>query len=138
MNKKRKKFDLQISENKSLRQMWFILGIIATGLGVAGYILPVMPGTTFMIVALYCFARSSERWHNWLLTNKYFGKTISDFKAGKGMSIRAKITALICIIGSISISMYFASNVYVTWFLIICGIIAVTVVLRQKTKLAKK
>lgn len=138
MKNKRKKFDLQITENKSLRQMWLVLGLIATGLGVAGYILPVMPGTTFMIIALYCFARSSEKWHNWLLTNKYFGKTISDFKSGKGMSVRAKITALLCIIGSISISMYFASNIYVTWFLIICAAIAITVVLRQKTKLAKK
>jgi hypothetical protein len=135
---KRKKFDLQITENKNLRQMWFVLGIIATGLGVAGYILPVMPGTTFMIVALYCFARSSKKWHDWLLTNKYFGQTISDFKAGKGMSVRAKGTALICIISSISISMYFASNIYVTWFLIVCGATAITIVLRQKTKLAKR
>lgn len=132
---KKKKFDLQITENKNLRQMWFVLGIIATGLGVAGYILPVMPGTTFMIIALYCFARSSKKWHDWLLNNKYFGKIISDFKAGKGMSIKAKITALICIIGSIGISMYFASNLYVTWFLIVCGATAITIVLWQKTKL---
>jgi uncharacterized membrane protein YbaN (DUF454 family) len=136
--KKKDKFDIQISEVKGLRQMWFVLGIIAVGLGVAGYILPVMPGTTFMIIALYCFARSNKKWYQWLLTNKYFGKTISDFKAGKGMSVKTKITALVCIIGSISISIYFASNTYVTVFLLICAAIAITVVLRQKTKLAKK
>ena len=136
--KKKDKFDIQISEVKGLRQMWFVLGVIAVGLGVAGYILPVMPGTTFMIIALYCFARSNKKWYQWLLTNKYFGKTISDFKAGKGMSVKAKITALVCIIGSISISMFFASNIYVTVFLLICAAIAITVVLRQKTKLAKK
>ena len=135
---KKNKFDIQISEVKGLRQMWFVLGVIAVGLGVAGYILPVMPGTTFMIIALYCFARSNKKWYQWLLTNKYFGETISDFKAGKGMSVRAKITALVCIIGSISISIYFASNTYVTVFLLTCAAIAITAVLRQKTKLAKK
>lgn len=131
---KNKKFDLQIVENKSLRHMWLILGLISTGLGVAGYILPIMPGTTFIIIALYCFARSNKNWYNWLLTNKYFGKAITDFKNGKGMSLKAKITALATIVGSISMSMYFASNIYVQIFLIICGLTAVGCVLWQKTK----
>lgn len=128
------KFDLQISEQKGIKQIWFILGIILTGLGIAGYILPVMPGTTFIILALYCFARSNEKWYNWLLNNKYFGKTLQDFKQGKGMSLKAKITALVCIIGSISISMFFASNIYVQIFLVVCAIVAILCVLWQKTK----
>lgn len=128
------KFDLQISEQKGIKQIWFVLGIILTGLGIAGYILPIMPGTTFIILALYCFARSNEKWYNWLLTNKYFGQTLHDFKQGKGMSLKAKITALACIIGSISISMYFASNIFVDIFLVVCAIVAIMCVLWQKTK----
>lgn len=128
------KFDLQISEQKGIRHIWFILGVILTGLGIAGYILPVMPGTTFIILALYCFARSNEKWYTWLLTNKYFGKTLQDFKQGRGMSFKAKTLAFICIITSISISLYFASNIYVQLFLVICGIIAIMCVLWQKTK----
>ncbi len=125
---------LKISKNSSIRQMWFVLGVIATGLGIAGYILPVMPGTTFILLAAYCFARSNEKWYFWLLNNKHFGQTIRDFQDGKGMSLKAKITAISMIVISIGISMYFASNIYVTWFLIICGIIAVSCVLYQKTK----
>jgi len=133
------KKQLKISKNAGIRQLWFILGIISTGLGIAGYILPVMPGTTFILLAAYCFARSNEKWYNWLLNNKHFGQTIKDFQAGRGMSFRAKITALVMIVGSISISMYFASNIYVIWFLILCGIIAISCILFQKTKkLAKK
>jgi uncharacterized membrane protein YbaN (DUF454 family) len=128
------KFDLQISEQKGIKQIWFVLGIILTGLGIAGYILPVMPGTTFIILALYCFARSNEKWYNWLLNNKYFGKTLKDFKQGKGMSLKAKITALICVVGSISISMFFASNIYVQIFLVVCGLAATICILWQKTK----
>ena len=128
------KNEMKIIENKSLRQMWFILGLISTGLGVAGYILPVMPGTTFILIATYCFARSSEKWYNKLINNKYFGQTIKDFKSGKGMSLKAKISAFICIIGSISISLYFASNIYVRSFLLICGLVSIICVLYQKTK----
>jgi uncharacterized membrane protein YbaN (DUF454 family) len=130
----KKTFDVQVSEIKSLRTMWFILGIIATGLGIAGYILPIMPGTTFIIIALYCFARSNEKWYNKLLNNKYFGKTLRDFKAGKGMSLKSKILASLVVVGSISISMFFATNVYVQIFLVICGIVAIMCILWQKTK----
>jgi uncharacterized membrane protein YbaN (DUF454 family) len=129
-----KKSDINISTNPALKQMWFVLGLISTGLGVAGYILPVMPGTTFILIAAFCFARSSETWHNKLLNNKYVGPTIKDFKAGKGMSLKAKITALVCISLSISVSMYFATNDYVRIFLVICCIIAAACVLLQKTK----
>jgi uncharacterized membrane protein YbaN (DUF454 family) len=131
---KKKNKDLKIANNLAIRQIWFVCGIICTGLGIAGYILPVMPGTTFILIALFCFARSSERWHNWLLENKYFGQTIKDFKAGKGMSLKAKISAIICIVLSIGISMYFATNDYVRIFLIVCFVIATMCVLYQKTK----
>ncbi len=134
--KKRKKgnFDIQVSKISGVRHMWFILGLISVGLGIAGYILPVMPGTTFMVIALYCFARSNKQWYNWLLTNKYFGKTIKDFKAGKGMSLKAKITALVFIVASITVSMLYATNFYVQIFLATCFVIAVSCILLQKTK----
>jgi uncharacterized membrane protein YbaN (DUF454 family) len=131
---KKKNKDLKLANNPAIRQIWFVCGIICTGLGIAGYILPVMPGTTFILIALFCFARSSEKWHNWLLENKYFGQTIKDFKAGKGMSLKAKISAITCIFLSIGISMYFATNDYVRIFLIVCCVIATMCVLYQKTK----
>lgn len=126
--------DLNISNNKAIRQIWLVCGVICVGLGIIGYMLPVMPGTTFMIIALYCFTKSSEKWHSWMLNNKYFGKTLRDFKAGKGMSKRAKITAVISIFISISISMYFATNFYVQMFLLFCYIFATITVILQKTK----
>ena len=128
---------IKITQNEPLRQMWFILGLIATGLGIAGYILPVMPGTTFILIAAYCFARSNEIWYNKLLNNKWFGPTIKDFYAGKGMSLKAKWTACIMISLSIGISLYFATNEYVQIFLIVCGIVGFSAVFFQKTKKLK-
>jgi len=129
--------DTNLINNKALRQIWFVCGLICVGLGIIGYILPVMPGTTFMIIALYCFAKSNERWHRWMLNNKYFGQTLRDFKAGKGMSLTAKITAYTSIFVSIAISMFFASNFYVRVFLIFCFVFATTCVVLQKTKKTK-
>lgn len=128
------KNEINITSNSTLRQIWFVCGLISTGLGIAGYILPVMPGTTFILIALYCFARSNEKWYYKLLNNKYFGKTIRDFKEGKGMSLRAKITAVTFITASIGISTYFASNIYVTIFLLLCWLAGIICVLKQKTK----
>lgn len=125
---------LKIEQNEPLRQMWFVLGLIATGLGIAGYILPVMPGTTFILIAAYCFARSNEKWYNKLLSSKWFGQTIKDFYAGKGMSLKAKWTAYIMITTSIAISLYFATNTYVQIFLIVCAIVGLSAVFFQKTK----
>ena len=124
----------KIEQNSALRQMWFVLGVISTGLGIIGYILPVMPGTTFILLAAFCFAKSNEKWYNKLLNNKYFGPIIRDFREGKGMSLKAKITAITFISSSIGISLYFASNNYVRIFLIVCFFVAIICVLKQKTK----
>jgi uncharacterized membrane protein YbaN (DUF454 family) len=125
---------MKISKNPIIKHTWFFAGMFSLGLAIMGYILPVMPGTIFVLISAYCFARSNEKWYAKLLNNKYFGQTIKDFQAGKGMSLKSKITAISMIVVSISISLYFASNVYVQIFLIICLIIAVGCILWQKTK----
>jgi uncharacterized membrane protein YbaN (DUF454 family) len=128
------KKEIKITENAAMRQLWFVLGLISTGLAVIGYILPVMPGTTFLLIATFCFAKSNKKWYNKLINNKTFGPIIRDYQAGKGMTLKVKITAISTIVASISISLYFASNVYVWAFLIICAIVAIGCILKQKTK----
>jgi uncharacterized membrane protein YbaN (DUF454 family) len=125
---------IKIEQNEPLRQMWFILGLISTGLGIAGYILPVMPGTTFILIAAYCFARSNESYYNKLINSKWFGQTIKDFYDGKGMSLKAKWTAYIMITVSIAISFYFATNEYVEIFLAVCWVVGLGAIFLQKTK----
>lgn len=128
------KKEIKITENVAMRQLWFVLGLISLGLAVIGYILPVMPGTTFLLISAFCFAKSSKKWHDKLINNKTFGPVIKDYQEGKGMTRRIKITAITTVVASISISMYFASNFYVTIFLAICAIFAIICILKQKTK----
>ena len=57
-------------------------GFLALGLAVVGAILPVMPTTPFVLLAAYCFARSSTRWHGWLTTNRLFGRSVAQAVQG--------------------------------------------------------
>ncbi len=65
-------------------------GFLALGLAVVGAILPVMPTTPFILLAAYCFARSSTRWHSWLTTNRLFGRYVAQAVQGRSLSWQIK------------------------------------------------
>ena len=81
------------------------LGFIFLGLGVIGVFLPLLPTTPFLLVSAGCFARSSERWHRWLLSNRIFGPIIKDWQDKKCISMSTKIFAisLVVVFGGYSI-----------------------------------
>jgi len=74
--------------------------------GLIGLIVPGLPTTPLMIVAAACFFRSSERLFNWVLSNKYFGKYVKDFREGRGMPRKAKFIAIGFIWLFVSISVF--------------------------------
>lgn len=74
------------------------LGFLFIGLGAVGAFLPLLPTTPFLLLAAACFARSSERWHGWLLNNPTFGPTIRDWQDRRCISRGAKTTALLSIL----------------------------------------
>lgn len=74
--------------------MYLTLGFIFVGLATLGAFLPVLPTTPFLIVAAACFARSSKKWHQWLLNNPTFGPTIRNWEEKRCMSRKCKVLAL--------------------------------------------
>ena len=70
------------------------LGFIFLGLGVIGVFLPLLPTTPFLLVSAGCFARSSDKWHRWLLANRIFGPIIKDWQEKKCISMTTKIFAI--------------------------------------------
>ena len=72
-----------------------LVGWIAVVLGVLGIFLPLLPTTPFLLLASACFARGSKRMHNWLQTNRVFGKYLRNYENGYGIPLRAKIWILI-------------------------------------------
>jgi uncharacterized protein len=102
--------------------VWLILGFFFTGLGFLGYILPGLPGTVFILIAVYFFARSSPRFYNWLLNNRIFGGLIRDWRAGKGLSLRAKMMAISVIVITIVFSVVAIQNSIVKLIVAACGV----------------
>lgn len=76
-----------------MKIFWFSLGVLAVALGVAGLILPGLPGTVFLLLAAWCFARSSDRAHAWLVTHRWLGPPIVDWQRHGVIRRRAKWTA---------------------------------------------
>ncbi len=81
-------------------------GTLCVGLGVLGMFLPLMPTTVFLLLAAYCYSRSSEKFHNWLLNNRWCGSYIRNYKSGKGISLRQKISTIITLWASIGFSVW--------------------------------
>lgn len=77
-----------------MKLLWLVLGCLAVALGLLGVFLPLLPTTPFMILAAACFARSSDRLHDWLLRHPLFGPMIRDWRAHRAIPRRAKIAAL--------------------------------------------
>lgn len=86
------------------RGLFIATGTICLGLGVVGIILPVLPTTPFLLLSAACYVRGSERMYRWLLNNKWFGKYIRNYREGKGIPLRGKVSALLLLWIAISCS----------------------------------
>ena len=67
---------------------------MCVALGAIGIVLPLLPYTPFFLAAAACYCKSSPRMYRWLLNNKWFGEYIRNYKEGKGLTLKTKITAL--------------------------------------------
>ena len=76
------------------RAVWALAGLIFTGLGIAGLLLPLMPGTVCLVVAAFCFAQSSPRLHDWLVNHRHLGPLIHDWRVNRAISRPAKRAAV--------------------------------------------
>jgi uncharacterized membrane protein YbaN (DUF454 family) len=76
------------------RSVYKPLGLVFLALGVIGIILPILPSTPFVLLAAWCFAQSSEKWHRKLLDSDLFGPMIRNWEANRCISLRTKIVGL--------------------------------------------
>lgn len=75
------------------RPLFFAAGWLLTALGVVGLILPLMPGTIFLIAAAWCFSRSSPRFEAWLLEHERLGPHVRRWRATGAIARKAKLVA---------------------------------------------
>ena len=84
---------MRIATNPALRTAFRVLGFFFLALGTAGYVLPGLPGTVFILISAFFFARSSPRFYNYLMNHRTFGGWIRDFQAGRGIPGWVKVVA---------------------------------------------
>ncbi|MBI1939461.1 MAG: YbaN family protein [Ignavibacteriales bacterium] len=83
------------------------LGWLFVAMGTIGIFVPILPTTIFFILAAWCFAKSSERFYNWLINHPRFGKFIRDYREHRGMPLKAKIIAVTMVTIAIGSSVIF-------------------------------
>ncbi|MEI6419332.1 MAG: YbaN family protein [Sphingomonadales bacterium] len=86
------------------RQLWIAAGCTCVALGAAGVVLPLLPTTPFVLLAAWCFARSSPRLHDWLLAHRLFGPLISNWRQHRAISRTAKRASLASMAAVLGIS----------------------------------
>jgi uncharacterized membrane protein YbaN (DUF454 family) len=90
-----------------MKYLLVFLGSLSLLMGVLGIFLPVLPTTPFLLLSAALYMRSSSRLYDWLLSHKYLGPYIKNFRENKAIPLRVKI---------ISVSMVWLTLIYCTVF----------------------
>ncbi len=117
--------------NRIIRWLLIAAGTIFLGFGIIGIFLPILPTTPFLLLAAACYARSSERFYNWLLKNRVFGSYIDNYRKGKGIPIKAKIFTIALLWITILLSAIFFTDAL--WIRMVLILIAVGVTIHILT-----
>ena len=112
-----------------MRGAYIIVGTIALVIGAIGLFLPVVPTTPLVILAAACYYRGSDRLHAWILSSRWFGETIKNYQAGRGLTRDTKLRAISMMWVMILISAWFFVGSLFVRVAIICVAIGVTVYL---------
>lgn len=94
--------------DRRVRALLVVAGIALTGVGIAGIVLPLLPGMPFLILAAACFARSNERLYNWLLNHRVVGPPLHAWRHHRRIPRSVKPRAIAAVVLAFSLSTYFA------------------------------
>ena len=112
-----------------MRILLLIGGTVALVLAMLGVFLPLLPTTPLVLLAAWCFARSSARFHRRLLANRWLGPYIHNYQQGRGMPAQAKVITLIMLWSAIGVGAVFVAPVWWSRLLLIAIAAGVTMYL---------
>lgn len=112
-----------------MRILWTLAGTVFLGIGVVGVVLPMMPGTVFLLLASICYLRGSERLHRWLMGHPVLGRQVKIMTGEEPMPRRTKVTAISAMWIAVTLSVVateivplqavlVALAVFGTWFIV--------------------
>jgi uncharacterized membrane protein YbaN (DUF454 family) len=104
------------------RHLLIALGTLCLAIGIVGIFTPILPTTPFLLLAAFCYANSSERFHRWLMNNRVFGGYIRSYTEGRGIPLRLKLFTITLLWVTIGISIWLVSNMIVTAILLVVAV----------------
>ncbi|AGO53964.1 inner membrane protein YbaN [Serratia plymuthica 4Rx13] len=112
------------------RWLLIILGWLAVVLATLGVVLPLLPTTPFLLLAVWCFARSSPRFHHWLLYRSWFGSYLRHWQQHRALPPGAKGKAVAVIVLTFAVSLWLVKLWWVRGVLLLMLAILLTFMLR--------
>ena len=79
------------------KMIYIVLGCIGVGLGAVGAVVPLLPAFPFLMLAAFCFAKSSERLNNWFINTKLYKDNLETYVKGQGMTRKTKIRIMVTV-----------------------------------------
>lgn len=76
---------------------YIVLGCVGLGVGAVGAVMPLLPAFPFLLLAAYCFAKSSEKLHTWFIGTKLYKDNLESYVQGKGMTKKTKIRIMVTV-----------------------------------------
>lgn len=123
-----------LSSIKLIRILLIVIGTISVFLGVLGIFMPLLPTTPFLLLAAFCYAKSSERFYNWLITNRFCGQYIRNYREGLGIKLKHKLFTISLLWLTIGYSVIMViSNKWVRFLLILIAISVTIHLIKLKT-----
>lgn len=95
-----------------IKLLWLMIGIVSMVLGAIGVVLPVLPTTPFLLLASFCFAKGSDRFHKWFIGIKLYKKHLESFVTSRSMTLKTKLCILLPASAMLILAMLAMSNIY--------------------------
>lgn len=122
-----------MKKHKMKAVLFLVLGTLSLGIGMIGVLIPVLPTTPFLLMASFCYLRSSKRMYNWMLNHKVFGSYIYCYMKHRGISQKAKNGTLIFLWSTLLLSMMLIPGWQIKIILAIVGVAVSTHIMLLKT-----
>ena len=120
------------------KKLYIAFGFLAVALAIIGVFIPGLPTVPFLLVALFCFERSSKKYHDMIMNNKYFGPVLQDYYSGKGLTSSVKIKAISFLSCGMAFSIYKIQNLHARIALAIVWLGVAIHIILLKTKEKKE
>ena len=101
-----------------IKLLWHKKRLVSMVLGAIGVVLPVLPTTPFLLLASFCFAKGSDRFHKWFIGTKLYKKHLESFVTSRSMTLKTKLCILLPASAMLILAMLAMSNIYGRVFIV--------------------